>query len=713
MLSFPSTLNEARYQYGSDKYRNTSFDIERLKSMNINTSVPTIQEQLKPKQIVLGNYQQHLPHTSLLRGEDKDAKPSVYENPNMISYADIATMKDYDWIYNAPVRVPINEYMEGKDKDTKKKIVSQGVYSSPSMFNPMHGVNAVGMTANVPLLNGVKYEKIEGLNKFNKTVERRLKDKENLTDCTIRELCKLSLKNDSILGMAKYKYADFMYCRDLGKISNNYLITLRRFAHPVGDHIFELTNPEYIDGEFSFQQEGDIGRLVTWFGTSENRLEDICKFEFHSTWKELGSDMEQQNSVAGDETSGMLGMLSNTFSNEYTAAIKRGVDGHHSMWTWLGDKLKIKEYMVQGEGKNNELLGKYDNNRIYNPKNTVQSTHIYEGKIEFTHEFTLTFNYKLRAYDNINPKSAFLDLIGNITEVTGRRGQFWGGSRRLIGPEVDYSFFDKAEKIIDNRLDELGGLWKSFQEGGMNFQSIIGSLSDYANTLIGNVKKETGINNAKDAGEKVKTLAEKLKENFGEVAGGYLKNALGRPKKIAWQSLLDGSNVGLWHVTIGNPKNPILAMGNLIVTSSEIRHSGPLGLDDFPSDLTVTVTLKHARPRDITDITRMYTKGTSAIYFPLVNGSLEGNNRLGDFLSSYGLDSEQTQNILDSSKLSLEAQQKGTTQNSKSVNEMPKVIQNASKIDMQNINDKNIADKIYEMNNYSSVMALLAANEVA
>ena len=56
MLSFPSTLNEARYQYSGDKFNDHSFNIERLKSMNINTSVATIQEQLKPKQIVLSNY---------------------------------------------------------------------------------------------------------------------------------------------------------------------------------------------------------------------------------------------------------------------------------------------------------------------------------------------------------------------------------------------------------------------------------------------------------------------------------------------------------------------------------------------------------------------------------------------------------------------------------------------------------------------------------
>lgn len=726
MLSFPSTLTEARYQYGSDKYHNTSFDVERLKSMNINTSVATIQEQLKPKQIVLGNYQQHLQHTSLLRGEDKDAKPSVYENPNMISYADIATMKDYDWIYNKPVKTSIADWQETANDNNSKKSADIGVYSSPSMFNPMHGVNAIGMTANVPLLNGVNYGDVGELKNI---VEKRLSDenRKNLTDCTIRTLCEESLKSNSILGMAKYKYADFMYCRDLGKISNNYLITLRRFAHPVGDHIFELTNPGFIDGDYSFKQEGDVGRLVTWFGTSENRLEDIAKFEFHASWKDVHADDERQNGTADNEESGLMGMLSNTFSSGYAKSIADGTGGSHNMWTWLGGKFHINNYMTQGIGMNNELLTKYDNNRVYNPKNTVQDTHVYEGKILFEHEFTLTFNYKLRAYDNINPKSAFLDLIGNITEVTGRRGQFWGGTRHTIGPEANYAFFDKAEKIIDNRFDELGGIWKTLSAGGWNWDSIVGSLGkawDQGVAMVNNAAKEFGIDTKEKATETVKSTLEKIGENLGQGAVGYLKNALGRPKKIAWQSLLDGSNVGLWHVTIGNPKNPILAMGNLIVTSSEIRHSGPLGLDDFPSDLTVTVSLKHARPRDITDITRMYTKGTSAIYFPLVNGSLENpSGSLGEFLNSYNSKTKEnedgidTQNILNSGKVSLNDQQTGTTQNTKAMNDMPRVVQKEYIKEIKPLQKENnnidIAEKIYEMNNYSAVMALLAANEVA
>ena len=63
-----------------------------------------------------------------------------------------------------------------------------------------------------------------------------------------------------------------------------------------------------------------------------------------------------------------------------------------------------------------------DNNKVYTPKNTVQDNHIYEGRLILKQEMTVTFSYKLRAYENINPKSAFLDLMGNILEVTYQRG---------------------------------------------------------------------------------------------------------------------------------------------------------------------------------------------------------------------------------------------------------------------------------------------------
>jgi len=625
MKSFPSTLNESQNMYGSTRSQSyeATFDIERIKhgALNLNKSIPVVQEMLKQTNINISNYQRY-PYMStvsnpstMITGTEKNAdvvdingskeladssrnrqEAIFYENPLQLPADVIALAKDYDWVYKNRAKSVVNAEKEGDSM--KAKLAETAV--APSMFNPMYGVCVLGITRNTPLLNDTQDSELDP----------------QITDCSIRTLCALSKTANSSLGMARYKYADFMYCKDLGKVSNNHLITLRKFAHPIGDHIFEMASPKYVAtaGDHSFQVEGDIGRLVTWFGTDDNRLEDICKYSYHATWKELEAKIEEKDSQADDPSTGILGMISNAFNPAYNKAVNAGQAGNHSIWGWLGSQLS--DHTFQGIGKNNGLLRNYDNNKVYTPKNTVQSTNIYEGKLEFSHEFTLNFSYQLRAYDNINPRSALTDLIGNILEVTYRRGKFWGGDRKLIGPPQDMGPFNKTSAFIDNAFDKLGGFFQSLVDGGINFQDILGKIGSTFNNLIGqamNLMKGNGISEVGSA------LAGKIKDlntttAFTEAAKGYLKNALGRPTLYAWQSLLSGDDVGLWHVTIGNPRNPILAMGNLILTNAQVSHSGPLGIDDFPSELKVSITLKHARPRDLTEISRMYTKGAATIY---------------------------------------------------------------------------------------------------
>ena len=57
------------------------------------------------------------------------------------------------------------------------------------------------------------------------------------------------------------------------------------------------------------------------------------------------------------------------------------------------------------------------------------------------------------------------------------------------------------------------------------------------------------------------------------------------------------------------------------MTNAEISFGDtPLGLDDFPTEIIVTTTLKHCKPRDMTEIGRMFTKGESGLALPLGQG---------------------------------------------------------------------------------------------
>lgn len=92
-------------------------------------------------------------------------------------------------------------------------------------------------------------------------------------------------------------------------------------------------------------------------------------------------------------------------------------------------------------------------------------------------------------------------------------------------------------------------------------------------------------------------------------------NLFGKPNGTeAVKAFLTGDSTGSWHVTIGNPLNPIAVIGNLTCTSSDFEFDGPLGYEDFPSKLKVTVNLKPGRYRDKGDIESMFNAGRGRIY---------------------------------------------------------------------------------------------------
>ena len=474
----------------------------------------------------------------------------------------------------------------------------------------------------------------------------------DITDCSIKKLVELSNKTNSPLGLSTYRYIDFMFCKDLGKISNNHLITLRKFGHPIGDNIFNEAIP-LSNNNSLFKANYDIGRLITWFGNDDNKLEDICKYNYNATWKPFTAaiqqlDSNQQDGSSTELSDSIVNKIANAFSASNNKYVEQGFSQNYGLLQWGANKLHIPILKDKTPQRYYDwtVLSNYDQNRIYEPQDTIWDTHKYEGKLTFNQEITLTFRYTLRSYANINPKSAFLDLIGNIMAVTYRRGSFWGGETKIVGPQGNNSVYDTSNVFIDKTFDKLGGVWKMLRDGSLTPNVIMGwlgnimdSLKDTigtaANCVTGTAKDVeknlTGSSEGKTeeeqaAQKKVDELKNKGVEwldnsnaryGWTNAIKGMFKNQLGRPAIYAFNSLLTGDAVGPWHLTIGNPLNPIMSMGNMIMTGSEIQHLGPLGLDDFPTEIRVTVSLKHGRPRDSVEIQKMYTKGREAIYKPM------------------------------------------------------------------------------------------------
>ncbi len=460
-----------------------------------------------------------------------------------------------------------------------------------SLFNNVHAIyyaDGFRMRNNMPLLDGPD-------------IREKMRE---YGDCSIKKLIELSKNNK--MGRAIYNYSDFMYCKNLGRVSNNYMITLRRFSTPCGDSI-NYINPD--DNDEINTQNGlqghapDVGRLVTWLGTPGNDMSSILKYSYKMPFKEETAEIQEKDGAGGSDR-GILGTLMNASSPKYREMQIAGMGGDQASQyvgkLFGGSKLGTNFFQGNNAGSpytSAEWRSHRDKNKVYGPIDVIKKTTIRgEEGLEFTHSFTLTFDYELRSYDGINTKSAFLDLLGNILTVTYNTGTFWGGGYRMTAGMPQSNVYANLP------------IFKNAQEGNIkNFGDLVDSSLKSVQDVWKTISNGEGLEGA------IKTIGSAMFSSFL----GTALNQLGRPTKIAYNSLLQPAPTGLWHVTIGNPRHPILSMGNLILENTEIEHYGPLGLDDFPTGLRVTCTLKHGKPRDTSMIEAMYTMGNSRVYIPV------------------------------------------------------------------------------------------------
>lgn len=640
------------------------------------------------------------------------------ENPLKFSSDVLNSINKYRFMFKKAVRTNTIRYTvvdDSKDTTSSGNNTQHIDYineaSTPALFNPWYSVSTKGFSASVPLVvlsddeskdetiyriqdirdNGKPKDNANSSTQADTSSENQTAKEKwvqmkvnlapqskniDLSDCSIDTLVKLSEQRAtslvggtgiSELGVAKYRYIDFMFCRDLGKIPNNHLLTLRKFTRPVGDNI--NTRLPKSDTPYNFNQSMDVGRLVTWFGNGDNKLEDIIKYNYAATFKQFDSKIQEVDSHEDDESTGVIGKLVNTINPRYNQAMSQGRTGSHNFISQLGGRYLSTSFANFGRGgqyDRHEIFGMYDHHKVYEPKNTIQSTHVYEGKLTFSQEFTIKFSYKLRAYDNINPRAAFLDLIGNILAVTYRSGTFWGGSRMFKGAPPNKVGTAKVNAFLDRTFDTLGGIGNNLLSGNLDIGGTLGSIWGAVKQIASdafNTAKSLALGNTSTKGKSPLQVIGAIVKHTGLWSGvqGMIKNGLGRPAVYALDSLLTGDNVGLWHLTIGNPRNPIMSIGNLIIDKSEITQSGPLGLDDFPTDLMVSVSLKHGRPRDSAEIQKMYTKGSGPIYTPL--GAKAASNFYKLTSTKYSANITKDKNDDENSVFNFIEQQKASTNN--------------------------------------------------
>lgn len=393
------------------------------------------------------------------------------------------------------------------------------------------------------------------------------------SDTSVKELLNWSQRYPAIT----FRAADFAYCSDMEKYPNNRLAVLRRFAGPIGNNLF-------VPGASPVGYP-PISTIVSWIPPEE---QDFFKISFGEKWV-------AQNEDIFDVLKSRLSKIT-------------GSVGNSTVGDALGKQViyKILESLGVTSLSFEDFFGSPD---------IIRSTHrrATDGDgFSFDFNYTVTARYEFRHLLTRNPNGslnqvdgqvAMLDILGNIIRM--------GTSDSIFRLDTGFAMF--STNILDAMsAGRTSQILEQLIRGAMNaIKSMVGSLV-----------------------EAVKNTADEFKQKAGEkgVLAAAGEVALGKLKKLADATLqgilaehrvmLTGAIAGAsglpnapWHLTLGNPKKPVMSIGNLVCEKVDVTGKNELGFDDWPTALEAKFTLKNARPLGAQEIENIFNAAQQRIYY--------------------------------------------------------------------------------------------------
>jgi len=329
--------------------------------------------------------------------------------------------------------------------------------------------------------------------------------------------------------------ADFAYLTDLGVYPINRLIILRRYA----EGVVVRNNLNDIDAE-------PISTIVGWVSDKEEKMFSIT---FSERWK--NSTELFWNSIAGiikDET--MIDVSNSIpapgwaqgFLYQFLAKSGYASDTIEPGEIPIGDPDVLKESMT----RETESQG-----------------------LESTFSFTLKTSYEQKYIQGVDSGSAMLDIINN--------------SLRMGTSDMKYMLGGKTKDLMTT---VSGGA----SEWVATIKEIVKSFADTTLEMIKKTGESTAIavNLISGKEDKVNDVANIISDALDAAIKRYrwkLRGSLG---------VTTGEPTTPWHLTIGNPRNPIVSVGNMIVEGT-LDFGNEMGFNDMPTQIDATYVVKLGR----------------------------------------------------------------------------------------------------------------------
>lgn len=468
----------------------------------------------------------------------------------------------------------------------------------------------------------------------------------------------------SIIGglSAPYSWKDFLYCKHYGTIPNNYMITLRRFPGPVLDNLSIPGKKSDLRSTEDHTAAGlgrPVAQAVTWFGgNTGNSLSTLLGFSTGISWKSstqsdervqeafskgifqdkpldfFGENLKKLSGVAGDVFTTISGLASGVMvATDESEASTRAMRAKG-----LRDRAKT------GGG----IMSEY----IWTSVDVIKDGWVRDVGLDFTWDgLSVIFEYELTSVGEVNSKAAMLDILGNLLSIGTNYGTFLTPDIRYNSSFEAIGFPGGDEGLQEFYRDPLNWLITY----GANIAAIVNGGNQGSNSNNGEPVETIGSENGSltsDELSKVKNMLagisksggniqdamKDLQKELGDDASRFLKYAFTQDFLEKYQSpisFLTGAPIGEWHLTIGNPCNPIAMIGNLICEDVSIEFGEALGPDDFPTSLKATFTLKHARSRERGEIESIFNRGDGRLYQSSQNTS-SNQQSYGSFADTAG-----------------------------------------------------------------------------
>lgn len=382
---------------------------------------------------------------------------------------------------------------------------------------------------------------------------------------------------DIILYLQKWKstyveFADFAYLKNLGVFPTNRLIIARRFSSPTPNNLYKV-------------KESPISTLISWLPDGENFLSvsfgeewiDVQDTSITDILSDFARDFAFKKDIAQTKFGGGLDVLP-------LPGLTEGLQENIRKQLGLSPD-KDPEY-----NKYNLPAGNPNLIREASRRGLVSADRNGSG-LRGRFQIKFATEYELKFINGVDPSLVYLDIIQNALVFGTSK------SINILNTSVENTTNDALKSLLSG----------DFKQVSKVLGDVIKGIGEFLKTKYDEYQDKV----------KKKGVSATAGEFFTELGKDVITFELSkyRVRLIGVLQMLTGAPSGYFHVTIGNPKKPILSSGDMICSSVTLTLGPVLSYNDLPSTIKIEFELSSARNLGGQEIFDRLNTGQSRTYF--------------------------------------------------------------------------------------------------